>query len=216
MNMSHNEDFSEEELDILQEVMNIAFGQATSDLAELIDIYVLLNAPKIKLIQSEGLSDYIEDTIKDHKTTSIVAQSYWGKFKGNALLIFPFGAGRELITMLDPESGEPASGDLLNTLEKETLIEVGNILIGACIGKLTELLKDHVTYSPPRMINHNSSERESSLFGNIIKPNHFAITMNTVFSFESRDINGYLFLINDPESIKWLKVALHTFMKEYE
>lgn len=214
MNMSHNEDFSEEELEILQEVMNIAFGQATSDLAELIDIRVVLNVPRIKLIQAEDLTDYIESTIKDHKTTSIVAQSYWGKFKGNALLIFPVGAGRELITMLDPESGEPVSGDQLNTLEKETLIEVGNILIGACIGKLTELLKDHVTYSPPRMINHNSSK--SNLFENIIKPNHSAITMNTVFSFEGRDINGYLFLINDPESIKWLKMALHTFMEEYE
>ncbi len=214
MNMSHNEDFSEEELEILQEVMNIAFGQATSDLAELIDIYVVLSVPKIKLIPAEKLTDYIEETIKDYKETSIVSQSYWGKFKGNALLIFPFGAGRELITMLDPEPGEPASGDHLNVLEKETLIEVGNILIGACIGKLTELLKDHVTYSPPMVINHNSSE--SSLFGNIIKPNHSAITMNTVFSFEGRDINGYLFLINDPESIKWLKMALHTFMEEYE
>ncbi len=214
MNMSHNEDFSEEELEILQEVMNIAFGQATSDLAELIDIYVVLSVPKIKLIPAEKLTDYIEETIEDYKKTSVVSQSYWGKFKGNALLIFPFGAGRELITMLDPESGEPASGDHLNALEKETLIEVGNILIGACIGKLTELLKDHVTYSPPMVINHNSSE--SSLFENIIKPDHSAITMNTIFSFEGRDINGYLFLVNDPESIKWLKMALHTFMEEYE
>ena len=214
MHMSRNEDFSEEEFETLQAVMNIAFGQATSDLAELIDIYVVLNVPRVKLIQAEELSDYIEGTIKDHKTTSIVAQSYWGKFKGNALLIFPVGAGRELITMLDPESGEPVSGAQLNTLEKETLIEVGNILIGACIGKLTELLKDHVTYSPPRVINHNPSE--SSLFENIIKPNNSAITMNTVFSFDGHDINGYLFLINDPESIKWLKMALQTFMEEYE
>ena len=212
--MSQSEDFSEEELEILQEVMNIAFGQATSDLAELIDIHVVLNVPRIKLVQAEDLPDYIQETIKDYKTTSIVAQSYWGKFKGNAILIFPLGAGHELITMLDPESEESASGDQLNILENETLIEVGNILIGACIGKLTELLKDHVTYSPPRVINHDSSE--SSLFENIIKPNHSAITMNTVFSFEGRDINGFLFLICDPESIKWLKMSLHTFMEQYE
>ncbi len=214
MNMPHNEDFSEEELDILQEVMNIAFGQATSDLAELIDIYVVLSVPEIKLIQAEKLPDYIKETIKDYKATSIVSQNYWGKFKGNALLIFPLGAGRELITMLDPESGERTPGNHFNVLEKETLIEVGNILIGACIGKLTELLKDHVTYSPPSVINHNTPE--SSLFENIIKPNHTAITMKTVFGFDGRDINGYLFLVNDPESIKWLKMALHTFMEEYE
>ena len=214
MTMSSNESFSEEELDILQEVMNVSFGQATSDLAELIDIYVVLNVPEIKLIPAEDLSDYIQETIKDHKTTSIVAQSYWGKFKGNALLIFPSGAGRELITMLDPEANQSASGDQLNILEDEALIEIGNILIGACISKLSEMLNDHTAYSPPKVISHDSSE--SSLFENIIKPNHSAITMNTVFSFEGRNINGYLFLINDPESIKWLKIALHTFMEQYE
>lgn len=214
MNISHSEDFSEEELEILQEVMNIAFGQATSDLAELIDIYVVLNVPRVRLVRAEDLPDYIQETIKDFKTTSIVAQSYWGKFKGNALLIFPLGAGRELITMLDPESKESAPDNQLNILENETLLEIGNILIGACIGKLTEMLNDHTAYSPPRVINHDSSE--SSLFENIIKPNHTAITMNTIFSFEGRDINGFLFLVNDPETIHWLKIALHTFMEQYE
>ncbi len=194
--------------------MNIAFGQATSDLADLIDIYVVLNVPRIKLVQSENLPDYIQETIKDFKTTSIVAQSYWGKLKGNALLIFPMGAGSDLIKMLDLGPEESGLDDQLNILENEALIEVGNILIGACIGKLTEMLNDHTAYSPPRVINHDSSE--SGLFENIIKPNHSAITMNTVFSFEGRDIDGFLFLINDPETIHWLKKALHTFMEQYE
>jgi chemotaxis protein CheC len=214
MSISNNGNFSEEELDILQEVMNVAFGQATSDLAELIDIHVVLNVPKIKSIQGKDLPEYIKNTIKDYETTNIVAQNYLGKFKGNALLIFPLGAGRDLIKMLGTESEELASGDQLNTLENETLIEVGNILIGACIGKLAELLKEHVTYSPPRVITHDSSN--SDMFENIVKSNHSAITMKTVFGFEGRDINGSLFLINNPESIKWLKTALHTFMEQYE
>ncbi len=214
MSVSNNGNFSGEELDILQEVMNVAFGQATSDLAELIDIHVVLNVPKIKSIQGKDLPEYINSTIKDYETTNIVAQNYLGKFNGNALLIFPFGAGRDLIKMLDTESEEQASGDQLNTLENETLIEVGNILIGACIGKLAELLKEHVTYSPPRVIIHDSSN--SDMFKNIVKSNHSAITMKTVFSFEGRDINGSLVLINNPESIKWLKTALQTFMEQYE
>ncbi len=212
--MLQSEVFSEEELEILQEVMNIAFGQATSDLAELIDIYVVLNVPKIKLVQAEDLPDYIQETTNDYKSTSIVAQSYWGKFKGNAFLVFPSVAARELVTMLDPESDGSVSGDELNVLERDALIEIGNILIGACIGKLSEMLKDHTAYSPPKVVHHVSSG--GSLFEDIIKPDHSAITMNTVFSFEGRDINGFLFLINDPQSIKWLKVALQTFMEQYE
>jgi len=36
---------TEEETDILQEIMNIAFGRAASDLAEYIDIFVILSVP---------------------------------------------------------------------------------------------------------------------------------------------------------------------------
>ena len=43
---------SDEERDILQEVMNIAFGKASAELAEVIDIYVVLSIPDIKLLQT--------------------------------------------------------------------------------------------------------------------------------------------------------------------
>ncbi len=205
---------SEEDIEVLQEVMNISFGNASADLAELIDIYVVLNVPQIKLISGQELPNYIRETIKDYTTTSVVAQNFWGKFKGKALLIFPAGSGSELIRVLDPESGEPAADDHLNTLEQETLIEIGNILIGACIGKLAELLSDYVTYTPPIVTLYAS--QENTLFKNIVESNSTVITMKTVFSFEGRDVNGYLFLIPDQESIEWLKSALNSFMEQYE
>lgn len=223
MNKSRSSKFLiDEELEIMQEVMNIAFGQATADLAELIGIYVILSVPKVNIIEGKDLSGYIENTISDNKreticnfkSTSIISQDYWGKLKGKALLIFPFGAGRELISMVESESGQSASNDQLNMLENETIVELGNILIGACVGKLTALLECRTTYSQPRLVNYDSSE--DNMFEDIIKANHTVITMNTVFSFENREINGHLFLINNSESIKWLKIALNTFMEQYE
>ena len=56
---------SDEERDILQEVMNIAFGKASADLAEVIDIYVVLSIPDIKLLKTAEVPGYIESEIDD-------------------------------------------------------------------------------------------------------------------------------------------------------
>ncbi|EKD38883.1 MAG: hypothetical protein ACD_75C00576G0003 [uncultured bacterium] len=93
-------------------------------------------------------------------------------------------------------------------------MEVGNILIGACVGKVAELLKDMVTYSPPRVIieDHPSVSMPDTLFD----PENSAIILKTVFCFNERNVNGFLFLITSHNSVAWLKKALADFMEQYE
>jgi chemotaxis protein CheC len=205
---------SEEERDILQEIMNIAFGKAASDLAELIDINVILSVPSIKMLPAADLAFYLRNEIVDQQTMSIVEQNFWGKFKGSALLIFPSGAGKELLIMLETDGENTFGAESIDILEKETLMEVGNIIIGACVGKITELLGDCVTYSPPKVVieNHPRDIIPSGLFD----PNCSAIVLKTVFCLKERNINGYLFLLTSHESIGWLKMALDEFMEQYE
>ncbi len=205
---------SDEEIEILQEIMNIAFGKAAADLAELINIYVVLNVPSIRMLPAAELPDYIKAEIRDYHRISIVEQNFWGKFKGSALLVFPAGAGKELISMLNADGETSYESEPIDVLEKETLMEVGNILIGACVGKITELLFDHVTYSPPKVVieNHPNEIIPGSLFD----PKYSAIVLKTVFCFEKRDINGFLFLLTNHESIDWLKQSLAAFMEQYE
>jgi len=91
------------ETDLLQEIMNIAFGRAASDLAEFIDIFVILSVPQIKLLRAYDLPTYINNEIMDYDQdkVSVVEQSFWGKFKGNAFLVFPSGAGKRMISLFD-------------------------------------------------------------------------------------------------------------------
>lgn len=205
---------SEEEKNILQEIMNIAFGKAAGDLAELIDIYVTLSVPYIRVIKATDLPDYLKNEIKEYKHVSIVEQKYWGKFKGDALLIFPAGAGRELIMLLDPDRELSYQSDPIDVLERETLMEIGNILIGACVGKIAELLKDSVTYTPPRVILEDLPL--DAISHEQLNPEDYVILLKTVFQFKERDINGFLFLTTSHASIDWLRKALLKFMEQYE
>jgi chemotaxis protein CheC len=202
---------SDEESDILQEVMNIAFGKASADLAEVIDIYVVLSIPDIKLMKTAEVPSYIESEIDDLQNISIIKQSYTGKFHGTALMFFPGGAGKKLFSLFDnAHNGE----DISVVLQKETLLEVGNILIGASVSKVAELLDDVVSYRPPRII--VESRPGDIVDWDLAEPEGPAILMRTVFSFDKRDISGLLFLIPSYKSFEWLKKALHAFLKQYK
>jgi chemotaxis protein CheC len=207
--------FADEEKDILQEVMNIAFGQASAELAEVIDIFVVLSVPDIKVLKGSDLPDYLCKELKPATTVNIIEQSFLGKFSGQALLVFPAGAEKELLHLFtqDQESNSQDIDIDIDTLETETLLEVGNILIGACIGKIAELLNDVVAYDPPHITakNLNLENCESP-----VPAENFAISIRTMFRFEQQNVEGYLFLIANQSSIDWLKKALIAFLESFE
>jgi chemotaxis protein CheC len=148
----------------------------------------------------------------DQDKVSVVEQSFWGKFKGSAFLVFPSGTGRRMISLFDGKD-ELFESDPSHELEKETFMEIGNILIGACIGKLAELLGDVTTYSPPRVLVEKSLHR---VYENILDPDSMAIVLRTVFEFNEKNISGYMFVLTKQESFAWLKNALHKFLEQYD
>jgi chemotaxis protein CheC len=205
---------SEDEKDILQEIMNIAFGKAAADLAEVINIFVVLNVPRIQVLMGAELSGYLREEISDFSDISIVEQNFRGKFRGSAFLVFPSGAGKELVAMLDADHEETFESGTIDLLEKESLMEVGNILIGACVGKMSELLGDVVTYSPPKVVIENHPNE--IIPNNLFDPEYTAIVMKTLFQFDDRNISGFLFLVTTHDSVAWLQQSLARFLEQYE
>ena len=194
--------------------MNISFGQSAADLADVIDTHVVLSIPYINILDVPELPDYIRSHVKDYKNINIVEQKFWGKFRGDALLIFSSGAGKELMSMLQTEHNNVSDSDPFDILERETLMEVGNILIGACVGKLSELLKDVVTYTPPMVI-VEKDYREAITNGHYDE-DKTAIILKTDFRFNEGDVSGFLFLVTSNDSLRWLKEALRSFIEQYE
>ncbi|MFP4306570.1 MAG: response regulator [Desulfococcaceae bacterium] len=204
--------FSEREKDILQEIMNIAFGNAAADLSEIIDIYVELTAPKVRLIGAAEIPGHISERMRlGDDGTSLVVQNFWGNFNGMGLLVLPENAGMGLIRVMQDLDGDEDRP--LAHQEREILMEVGNILIGACVGKICELLDTFVTYTPPRIV--SEAGRDGPSFLDSLEEDRFAILLETVFRFESVDINGQLLLITSQNAIEWLRKALNAFMEQW-
>lgn len=207
-------DFSDLEIDTLQEIMNMAFGTAAAELAEVVDVFIRLTAPEVRIVPVHDLESVLAESIPEFSKTHVVEQQFRGQSDGMALLLFPPGAEKLLISFFQPEEEEILQSDVRLELEKEVLVEIGNVLIGATIGRLFELLKRRINYLPPRATGGYAFSdllRRGSFSGN-----DFAITMKAEFAFEDRHVAGQLYLINREDSLPELKRALAEFWSAYE
>lgn len=206
---------SSKEQDTFQEIMGIGFGSAAADLAGVIDIHVQLTVSTIAVIPSADLLDYIQKNLPDAHEISFIEQNFWSKFQGTAMLTFPAGAGRALLSLMGAMNEELGfESDPMHTLEKEMLMEIGNILTGACVGKVAELLGDFVIYSPPRVLIGTIKNANVSRMASDHK--NFATILQTVFHFGEQDLKGCLFLIVNHDSLDWLRQALKNFLEQYK
>jgi chemotaxis protein CheC len=201
------------EKDALQEIMNISFGQAAADLSEVISLYVTLSVPYIDVLTHDEVARYIQGRIPDTSEMSMVTQLFNGNFSGCSILLFPHGEGKKLLHMFNEEIGGALDGYDVDLLERESLIEISNVIIGACISKIAEMLGDVVSYSPPRY--YARDQIRGTLQESFSAENSFAIFFKTLFHFEEFNASGYLFLVSNCTTLGWLKKAIAEHLRRY-
>ena len=191
--------FNHLEIDILQETLNIAFGSASAELAEVIDIFISLDTPNVKVININQIEDYISIQTGIQQKYNIVEQHFSGEVKGVTLLIFPDGSGHELLSYFDKDGSDYPLSLSLEGLDREALMEIGNILIGACMSKLFDLLHLYINFFPPRIIEVTREFRQF-FDEESFNANSNIITLKTTFKFEDKNITGHLFIITNNDS----------------
>jgi len=205
---------SELEIDAFQELMNIVFGSAAADLAEVIDMHVVLSVPMLKMTRASELPAFISQNIEDGSARStLVEQTFLGRFSGVALIVFPHDDENKFITLFRENEAMYADFGSPMDLEKEILLEVGNILIGACVSKLAAMLKESVIYEPPAIAFKDTIK--TGFYNRLLKPDNCAIVLRTSFRFEADDISCYFFLVTSESSLIWLKKAINDYLNQF-
>lgn len=205
--------FSDLELDALQEIMNIGFGQAAADLAEMLNLRVTLSVPYINVFRPDDVLRFIHSQIPQSADMGMVTQFFIGNFSGASFLVIPEGEGISLFNLFDQEGIQEESLPDIDLLHRESLLEIGNIIIGACVGKIAEMLKDAVHYTPPR---YYAQELIPVALDSIFESREsLAILFKTVFSFNDSDVSGYLFLVSRYDVMQWLKRSIERYLADY-
>lgn len=129
--------------DCLQEISNVAMGQAGDMLAQLLDVFVELPIPNVNLIEVSELCMAFK-SIEEFDSTSGVCQGFIGSgISGEALIILNDSCFSDMARLLN------YTGELNDQAEVEVLMDTANILVGAYLKGLAEQLDLHFSRGNP-------------------------------------------------------------------
>jgi len=183
-----------DELDAYREMANVAMGQAGESLAKLLGEFINLPIPNVNLITNNELHMAITD-IQRNEQVSAVSKGFIGSgINGEALVIFNESNFTNMVKLLKYDEALDSS-----SLELEALMDVSNILIGACLNALSEQL--HVTFSHNHpIILGRHCDLDDILKSNIKKQDKI-LAIEIDYSIKSQNINFDLLLLFPNQAI---------------
>lgn len=135
---------TELERDIIREILNIGLARAADSFAIIAKERVLLEVPNIDLL----MGDDIRHRVRDYQSRHVAIQSdIRGDFNGTTLMFFSGQhvqrLSRVCLRMQTDESLE------VNELQESLLLEISNIITGALVTQLANILKANIYGAPP-------------------------------------------------------------------
>lgn len=195
---------NQDRLELLQEMLNIGFGRSSAAIADLLNLFVSMNVPKIYDLTSHGIIDYLVKQIGVAEKINLVRQTFRGDFYGETMLVFPDQSAEILVNLLINIEEESLINSKLK--REEVLIEIGNIFVGACMGKIAELLNTLLSYNIPQVILTSTPINRLNI-QKLSQEDHILVIENAL-RIKDKKINIYLFIIINGESLKWLYKTL--------
>ncbi len=152
--MSDELTLSEEQRDCYQEITNVAMGQAADRLARLLKVFVTLPIPNVNIIEINEFKMTLK-ALEGATSVSAVCQGFIGAgIAGEALLIFNDASFGDISGLLK------YPGDLDYHEELEILMDVANVLNGACIQGIGNQLDITFSQSHPIILGQHCTIAE--------------------------------------------------------
>jgi len=206
LNEFHEEDISEEifidpELrDCYQEIANVAMGRAGDLLARLLDVFVLLPIPNVNLIEVSELSMALS-AVEENESTSGVCQGFIGAgVSGEALLILNDSSFKDVAKLMSYTHKLDESSEL------ELLMDMANVLIGACLSGVSEQLDMSFSQGHPVVLGQHRKISELIATNSTKWKRTLAIEIS--YSIENYPIKCDLLLLFTEDSMKTLNNKL--------
>ena len=196
---------SEDYRDCLQEVSNVAMGRAADLLARLLDVYVILPIPNVNLIEISELHMALS-SLEDTQSISAVCQGFIGSnISGEALLIFNDTSFSDIAELTH------FKGLIDKNIELELLMDIANILIGACLQGVSEQLDVKFSQGQPVVLGQHIKVPE--LIDSAKKRWKQTLAIEINYTIENRNINCDLLLLFTEDSLSVLNDKIDYLME---
>jgi len=194
-------------LDVFKEIGNIGAGHAASALAGILDRRISMSVPEASVLPFTDIVNVLDgpETI-----VAGVLIDVSGDLNGYILLLLSMDDAMAMVAQaLHDEERDTTDPDFeLTELEKDTLLEIANILVGSFLSAISSFSGLGATPTVPQLA--------IDMFGAILsiamieygKIGDSVLFLKTQFNDLAGDVNGHFFLIPDYNSYKILLNAL--------
>ncbi|MFD2516105.1 chemotaxis protein CheC [Pontibacter locisalis] len=194
------------ERDIIKEIINIGLARAADSFAAIARDKVFLKVPDIQLIEIKQL---IELVTKYENTHSIIQSEIKGDFNGATLMLFSDDHISRLsevcLGMLDVQKGE------LSVMQESLLLEISNIITGALVTQLANILKTNIYGSPPKAPKNSIADSLKDILVQHPLFQPLVFTVITRFTHDSRSVELPLLLFFDSKTLLKILEIIRTF-----
>jgi chemotaxis protein CheC len=191
---------TEDEKDVLQELMNVAYGNAAAVIADMLDAFASLSIPNITIVKTSELLE----TFHELKSSSYFfsTQAFSGEFNGESAFFINEESAENLAKHLEIESSEDLD---------DAILELTNVLTSSQTTKLAQEMDTEVSFSLPSIskipLDEISNVETFQVYSQVI-------VINTDLNFKDQKIHGKIFILTKDESIQWLKSKLNNILEQ--
>ncbi len=186
--------------DCCQEIANVAMGRAGDLLARLLNVFVELPIPNVNFIEVSELRMALKD-IETHESTSGVCQGFISAgISGEALLILNDSSFKDVASLMNYQY------DAQMGTELELLMDLANVLIGACLKGVSEQLDIQFSQGHPEVLGQH--RKISDLIANNTNKWKKTLAIEISYSIENYPIKCDLLLLFTESSMLTLSNKL--------
>lgn len=181
-------ELTERQKDTLTELINIGYARAAGALSDLTGHRITLAVPEVAIHPIDSITPILQDVIAGEITS--VNQFFGGTISGNSILLLDKSAALLLNRLLTDRPNATTFDDSA----REVIIEVGNIVLNACLGVFGNLLHVQITFTVPHL---QVDDIEQIMRSIRIQDQSFryALMIHTRFHLRASDVSGYLVII---------------------
>lgn len=187
---------SELQRDALQELMNISMGQAANALARLIDAKITLSIPKIVVVSAAEFQQMFQS-----QQYWFTRQSFLGSVKGEVLTLLARAGTETIGGLMDYQL------PLDERTKEELLLELANILAGACLNGFSTQLALHTKLSMPTMFNAEVRQTDSFRWVS-------TLLMEVEFQLEGTAFDSRIVICLEGQSVEVLVQKLNELLED--
>ncbi|CAH2794246.1 MAG: Chemotaxis protein CheC -- inhibitor of MCP methylation [uncultured Paraburkholderia sp.] len=198
---------TEDQRDALQEVANLAMGQAATGLARLLDSFIELSVPRVRVVAVSEVAQALREMTGIQDPVSAVRQGFRSDIKGEALVICRSDSVEDLCALVS----DPYSRSAYESVsQKELMFDVANVLTGACVSCILDQLGRTPVFSAPGLLG------DALTLDEVFQPGvlqwEVALLVEVNFTLEDQSFRAHLVMLMAEESIRHMNDALDALL----